>query len=106
MRAPSPSVADVTLAIVVVNTSGLPLWSHEEHLATLIEWIERVIRLRQGGKAVPRRGAELIVMQGPHHHVEAQAIRVRELDHEDVLGRGGIVRAEVIRERGGKLVHP
>src|SRR2546422_7514626 len=30
--------------------------------------------------------------------------RVGELDHEDVLRRSGIVRAEVIRERGGKLV--
>jgi len=72
----------------------------------LIEWIERVIRLRQGGKAVPRRGAELIVVQCSHHHVEPEAIGVRKLDHEDVLGRGGIVGVEVIRERRASWYTP
>src|SRR5438093_13095936 len=38
---------------------------HEEHLATPVEGIERVVGLRQGGKPVPRRGAELIVVQRP-----------------------------------------
>src|SRR5689334_24114260 len=50
---------------------------------TLFRSIERVVGLRQRGKAVPRRRVELIVVQPRHDDVEAQPVRSDELDDED-----------------------
>src|SRR5207247_1561234 len=52
----------------------------------------------------PGRGRVLVVVQRPHHEVEADVRHGSELDDQDVLLRRGVAGPEALRKRVGQLI--
>src|SRR5207248_9053305 len=79
--------------------------AEEDVYPPVVQRIERVVSIRQGRKAIPGPGCELVIVECGLEQRESQAILVDELDDEDDLGRPVIVGGEVLSKRGRQLIH-